>query len=305
MTAIIEPGVYDIPVAEYLADPLRDQGGSLSASGAKLLLPPYVPADFAHRRATGPEGRRAYDFGHLAHREILGVGDEHEIVHKVNRSRERVPCVTSRDLDTESAKSHIEEIREAGKVPILAGDIAVVKEMARKLHEHPEAAALLTNGTPEQSAFWRDPDAGIWRRGRFDILPDAPTKGRRIVADYKTARDVHPAQFVKKIADYGYDLQAANYLDAIYRLLGDRDTAFVWVVQQSTPPYHVAVIEATKQWIQMGAERMWVAAHTYARCTAEDHWPAYPGITPAPPPPAWVANAHDDLMDRLEKDSAA
>ena len=43
-----EPGVYDgLDEAAYHADPVP--GGSLSASGAKLLLPPSCPALYADR----------------------------------------------------------------------------------------------------------------------------------------------------------------------------------------------------------------------------------------------------------------
>ena len=41
---IDKPGIYDLGEAAYHADPVEH--GSLSASGAKYLLPPYVPADY-------------------------------------------------------------------------------------------------------------------------------------------------------------------------------------------------------------------------------------------------------------------
>lgn len=276
----------DLPPEKYHAHP------ALSASRAKYLLPPHTPADYLYR-LQHPDTKASYDFGHLAHRRVLGVGDEYEVVYKVTRDKQRVPADS---MDTVSAKAHAAEIREQGKTPVLEGWLQVVEDMAAKIREHKLAHSLLSSGQPEQSMFWTD-QYGVERRARLDIMPDPPTGGRRmIVPDYKTARAVAPALFNKKIGDYGYDLQAANYLAGVAATQGQDDAAFVWVVQLSVPPYHVALIEPDADWLRIGRERMDLAARTLAKCQAEDHWPAYPDIYPVGPP-AWVDIEHEALME--------
>ena len=72
LLVITEPGVYDIPEGAYHADPVP--GGSLSRSGAKLLL--QSPAKFDWRRTHGVKPKRAWDIGTAAHTEVLGTGAE-------------------------------------------------------------------------------------------------------------------------------------------------------------------------------------------------------------------------------------
>lgn len=297
-TGITTPGIYDIPAAEYLADPV--EGGSLSASGARLLMPPNVPADYLYQLTHPRPVKVAYDFGHLAHRRVLGIGDEYEVVYKTTRDKQRVPADS---FDTKSAEQHADEIRAAGKVPVLEGWLAVVEEMAAAIEAHPEARALLTSGPPERSGFWRDDQNGIWRRARFDVLPD-PGPGRMILPDYKTARSADPAQFNRSIGDYGYAMQAGQYLDGVAALLGEFDAALVFVVQKNTAPYHVAVIEPDADWLRIGRERMDRAARIYAECKRTGHWPAYPGIRTVSPP-VYVTYAHDDDMAATDLEIAS
>jgi hypothetical protein len=67
-----EPGVYeDISDTDYHGD--KD---SLSSSGAKALLPPSCPAIFKQWRDHGRPPKKEYDFGHAAHRYVLGKGSE-------------------------------------------------------------------------------------------------------------------------------------------------------------------------------------------------------------------------------------
>ena len=63
-------GIYGwVPEALYHRD-----SGSLSFSGAKLLLPPSCPAKFKERMDNPPKPKRIFEFGHLVHLEVLGKG---------------------------------------------------------------------------------------------------------------------------------------------------------------------------------------------------------------------------------------
>jgi hypothetical protein len=54
-TVITQPGVYDLPADVYHADPVPPElGGSLSSSGAKLLLPRPAPPSTSGPAPTPP-----------------------------------------------------------------------------------------------------------------------------------------------------------------------------------------------------------------------------------------------------------
>jgi hypothetical protein len=262
---VTEPGVYDgMPDDVYHADPVA--GGSLSSTGARKLLPPSCPALFRWWADHGQPPQRAFDFGHAAHRLVLGIGPE-------------IVAVDYDDWRTKDARERRDAAYAAGQVPLLAPEYTVVEEMAAALRAHPIAGALFTApGDPEQSMFWTDgdrPNTLIWRRARVDWFPRWSGSGRLIVPDYKTCRSAEPAACAKAMADYGYYMQAAWYLDAV-RVLGLADeAAFVFVFQQKDPPYLITVCEPDREALAVGELRNREAVHTYRRCRAAGHWPDY------------------------------
>src|SRR3954453_17948671 len=170
---ITEPGVYAIPDAAYHADPTNE--GSLSCSGAKRLLPPSCPALFKYEQENGRPDKRTFDFGHAAHKLVLGVGPD-------------LVVIPGERWDTKDRKAQVTAARAAGQVPLKGAEMAQVEAMAAALREHPIASRLLVDGggTPESSLFWRDEPTKVMRRARLDMLPPS-TSGRMIVPDYKSA----------------------------------------------------------------------------------------------------------------------
>ena len=73
---IVDPGVYTLPADEYHADPVK--GGSLSSSGARKIL--ECPARFRWERDHPPVPTDAFNFGHAAHKLVLGAGPDVEVV---------------------------------------------------------------------------------------------------------------------------------------------------------------------------------------------------------------------------------
>jgi hypothetical protein len=272
-TVITQPGVYDLPADVYHADPVPpEHGGSLSSSGAKLLLPPSCPAIFDWAR-THPTFSDAFDFGHAAHAKVLGAGAD-------------IVAVEADDWRSKAAREAKDQARAEGKAPLLARDVAVVDAMAAKLAEHPIASALLDpdHGKPEQALFAQDEESGgVWLRAMLDWLPD-PRPGRMIVPDYKTTADVgDPGAFAGLMGKHRYHGQAAWYLDLARTLgLADDDAAFVFIVQSKQAPYLVSVIEPGAEAIEIGRAENRAAINLYAKCTSNNEWPGYgDGVTSA------------------------
>lgn len=267
-------------VIEDLDENVYHRHPALSASGAKRLLSPGCPALFKHDRDNGGRpNKRAFDVGHAAHAAVLGVGLEMVVVDADNWM-------------TKAAK----EIRDAayaeGKCPILAKEKAAVDAMALEIRRHPLASRLLDpeRGRPEVSVFWHDEKHGIDRRARFDWLtnPEAgvPTL---VVPDYKTTRSAEPRAFARSIFEFGYDMQAVFYSDAVIAAGLAEDVDFLFIAQETTAPYLVTVHELDDISLAVGRARVDEACALFRDCTDTGIWPGYSDdIELVGPPPRLV-----------------
>jgi hypothetical protein len=259
------PGVYGgMPAAAYLADPVP--GGSLSASGARLLTPPSCPARFRwHADNNGRPPKNEFDFGHAAHKEVLGDGAP-------------VVVVDARDWRTKAAREAKEKARADGHTPLLADDWVTVQAMAAALRRHPIAGALFEPGTglPEQTLIWRDEETGVMRRARLDWLRD-PNGGRLIIPDYKSCQSASPEAAGKALHSHGYYRQAPWYCDGATALglAGDDEPAFLLVMQEKTAPYLVATYQPDPFAMQAGRALNRRAVDIYRRCQESGYWPGY------------------------------
>lgn len=265
----------DMPEDDYHAHP------ALSSSGAKSLLPPGCPALFAYEREHGRSDTRAFDYGHAAHKLVLGAGMD-------------IVAVDAPDWRTKAAKEQAAEARAAGATPLLLREHAQVVAMAAKLREHPLASALLdpAAGAPEVSLFWNDDRTGVQLRARLDWLPQ-PRAGRMIIPDYKTAGTANPWEFRKAAANFGYYLQAAWYSEAVQALRLADDVAFLFVVQQKTPPYLVSVVQLDADATRLGERDMRRAVDTFRDCTASGRWPSYSSDVVLVSLPPWFGHQPD------------
>lgn len=282
---ITEPGVYDIPDAEYHRDPVP--GGSLSHSGAKRLLPPSCPALYRQWADYGQAPKAAYDLGHAAHKLVLGAGMD-------------VRVIDAEDWRTKVAKEQRAEAYAAGEVPLLVADWRRVHAMADALRQHPIAAALFDpeQGRPEVSLFTRAGIDGPMLRGRLDWLPEH-RRGRLIIGDYKTTSCAEPEEFARSCWKFDYFGQAAWYLDLVTALglEGDERPAFVLVAQETEPPYLVTVGEPDETALARGRARNAQAIEVFTECTATGEWPSYTSDVIPLSLPAWVERRY--LEDTL------
>lgn len=271
---VTKPGTYDdMPEAIYHRDPVLT--GSLSSTGAKRLLPPSCPAIFDYQRRH-PVHKDVFDFGRAAHRELLGVGAP-------------LVVVEADSWRTKAAQAAKDDAYSEGMTPLLRADYDRVQAMIRALREHPLAAALFNpdRGRPEVSAFWVDKPTNVWRRARFDWLPE-PVGGRLILPDFKTAVSAHPGTFARKAPDFGYEVQAAFYLDAVEALDLGPDPAFLFVAQMKEPPFVVSVIELDVKALDRGRRRVQQALEIYRECTKTGRWPGFSDDVTLVALPAWA-----------------
>lgn len=266
MPPITEPCVVDgMPDEVYHRDPVA--AGSISHSGLKTILD--VPARYAYEQENGRPPKDAYDYGHAAHKVVLGVGAEIEIL----------PDGDGRSKAVRDAKA---AARAAGRVPVKPGDWAKVEEMAAVLRRHHTASTLFVpgRGIAERSIFWYDDEFGVWRRARFDwsfYLAD----GRFVIVDYKSAAGkVSPWALGKRVFDFGYHTQDAFYSAGAHAVgLTDTWPVFLFVFQETDGANLVTVTELDEDSREQGDRDVREGLRRYRACADADHFPDYaPGV---------------------------
>lgn len=259
----------DLPEAVYHAS--RD---SLSYSGAKTLLT-ACPARYRWELDHGRPPKAAFDLGHAVHSLVLGVG-------------EPIVVVDAPDWKTKAAQEKKKDAYAAGHVPLLEADYAAAEAAADAVRAHPTCAALLADGTPERSLFWRDETHDVGRRARPDWMTQRA--GRTIVLDLKTCVSASLSAIAKSVANFRYFQQHPWYLDGVRACgLGD-DPAFLFAFVEKEPPHLVTVVELDGEAVAHGAAENERALAIYAECVRTDTWPAYaaPDDIPAISLPAWA-----------------
>ena len=281
-----EPGIFaDIPEAAYHAD-----RGSLSATGAKLLLPPSAPAKFRQYLDTPQDPKRHFDFGSLVHTLILGKGANLEVLDPQIHGLKKDGTIADSPTATSAWKQADELARRSGKLPVHIDDHSKALEIRDAVLAHPVAGPLFDSGEPEMSMYAQDPETGVQLRARVDWL----TKhgGRTWLVDLKTSLTAHPDDFARRAAKFKYHCQAAFYR-MVASLLDMENTAFVFVVVEKTPPYLVSVVEYDAEAIAEGHRLNRIAIDTYAKCMETGVWPGYPEVVNPISLPLWAIDEEE------------
>ena len=259
-----EDGLYTVEESTYHAD-----RGSLSCSGAKLLLPPSCPAKFRQRMDNPPPAKRHFEFGHLVHLLVLGIG---------------VPTVEI-DADnyrTKAAQEQRDAARAEGKIPVLVGadandefgaELAKAQAMADSVRAHPEAGELFRRGHPEKSLYWTDPETGVRLRARADWL--TLINERLTCVDLKTGVTANPTELVRPFWKFGYHVQASWYRRLLIEIGLHHDPDFVFVTVEKEPPYLVTVVRYDSAAMAEGERLGRAAIDTYVECMRTGVWPSY------------------------------
>ena len=249
----------DIPADEYHADK-----AIIGHSGLVRIL--RSPEHFRHYMYAPFKVTPTLKFGTALHCAYL----------EPERFKDAYMEVPKFDKRTKEGKLKAEEYEKAaqGKEFLDAEDMSAVNAILKKIGEHVKATSLRIQSVTEKSYFWTDDDTGIMCRIRCDML--VVDEHGRIVAiiDLKTTADASKASFRRSIDDYGYDLQAAFYTDAVKVAIG-REVPFYFLVVESEAPHSVALYRMGQQSIDIGRRKYRMALQLMDWCTQNDSWPGY------------------------------
>jgi len=279
----MEPGCYDIPQAEYLADPCDDP--SLSSGIIKTLL----NASPAHAWREHPKLNPNYAATHKAEFDI-GIAF-HDLFLE---GWDRAEVIAADSYRTNEAQLARQAAYAAGKVPLLTKHYDAVQAMAKaataQLATHDEASRIFKDGQSEQTLIW-DED-GVKARARLDWKPDRAA----LFGDLKsTGVSANPDVWIsRQLFATGCDIQAAWYCRGIRATLGIDRPQFRFVVVETEPPYALSVIAVGEAVMDLANKKIDQALRIWSECLALDLWPAYPNQTAWADLPPWLATRWEE-----------
>jgi hypothetical protein len=120
-----------------------------------------------------------------------------------------------------------------GKIIVNAEEFQLVDTLRIAANNHPAVEFFREHGKyTEQPIRWQDPLTQVECKGIPDLVCD-----NGFVIDIKTCQNVDDMD--RTMANFGYHLQAAFYLDGCTSHYGERFEKFVIVACETNPPYRV------------------------------------------------------------------
>jgi hypothetical protein len=268
--------------------------GSLSQSGAKILISKGGPAKFRERMTNPPKPKPEFTFGHAAHALVLGKGAN-------------ILDVDAPDWRTKAAREARDQASNS-VAPMLTHELAKARTMAAEVKQHPIAGPLFERGHAEVSLYATDDETGVRLRGRCDwvTIVDLGLGEQPVIVDYKTVIEGGADEdvFTRKAFDYGYYMQHPWYQRIYAHAMHTAWPRFLFVVQEKVAPYLVNVIELDAEATELGEEKMSDAIRIYAECTRTNDWPGYaPKIHRGSLPRYAFARRGNTLADLIDMDA--
>lgn len=273
--------IYDMPAAEYHADPCPTP--SLS-SGIIGILREKSPQSAWARHPKNPlrlprDQTKDVNFGGLTHALLL------------RKDEDRVVVVHEADWRKKVAQEQRDEAQAAGKTPVLAKDFHAAEYMANAAESFIYSSPLSDvwgQGKSEVTVIWREGD--VWLKVRFDRLSaDLST-----AFDYKTTEDCAPGKWSRQMYSMGYHVQAALYLRGL-RALGARNPRFIFLAQERDS-HECAFFEADNAGLSVADYQIDKAVETWGECIRTGKFPSYGHRIHVATCPTWLINESEAAM---------
>lgn len=251
----------DISEREYHADPC--DAPSLSASIAKTLLlqSPYH-AMLKHPKLPGRliEHSKAMDEGSLIHSLVLDGGTNLCVIY-------------ADDYRTNAAKQARDEARVNGLRPVLASKYSPALAVAKAITEQLAAKGITLNGESGVVLVWNEESS----RGpvRCRAMLDHVWPGGFLELKTISSADLRTCE--RQTYALGYDIQLAAYTSALEHLSPANTGRIESIIAfaETDEPHCVSAFRQWESLAELGRKRWRRAVELWARCLAENDWPAY------------------------------
>lgn len=269
--AIVEPGIYEMPVSVYQADPCPEP--SLRSSMAwKLIAPGSTPAHAVHgcKRLNPsyeePPKKKFLDVGTAAHQMLLGRGAGYKVIK-------------AEDYRTKSARMARETVYNLGATPLLEHEEKEIQAMVSAARR--QIRDLIDFGTLEGNPFehpetervliWRE-DNGVWCRAALDGL----SLDGECINEFKTeGESADPQYWQFKARKMGYIMRLCFYARGLEKLKIGYSPALRFFVLETKPPHLMSMIRIDDELIAKEMERVRQAIKLYGDCLRSGRWPGY------------------------------
>lgn len=275
--SISTPGIFDLDVATYHADPVVIP--SLSAGIAwEILARSPLHAWWKHPRLNpdfAADADKKFDLGTVAHTLIVRKGNH-------------IVTIDAQDYRTADARGQRELALAKGLTPILREQYdraaAMAEAATRQLRRHELGDVFSQDGIAEPSVIWRD-EGDIWCRCRPDWLIAKRGAGIDgewrdvVVYDLKTTANAHPNVWRSRVEQIGFCFKAAFYARGLQQVTGCDRITYRWVVIEVEPPHALAVYESDPADLTAAEEDVSNVIAAWGECLKTNVWPAYPPKT--------------------------
>jgi hypothetical protein len=262
----ITPGIHRLEADDYHGDPAPAPSLSSTLAKAMLAQSPLHAWTISPRLNPNwqPNDSKTFDIGRAAHRAVLGAGSDYvEIPGDL--------LGANGAATTKAAKEFVAEARESGLTPLKAAEVEQIEAM--RIRAAAKLSALGIDLDPARSEMAALAEiGGAWCRCMVD---NAPIDPRQPLYDFKTTTDASPEAATRAVMNYGYDVQAAHYLDT-WRAATGEDRVFRFIFQEKTAPFEVCVVELGSDSLMMASRKAARAREMWRNCLERDDWPGYP-----------------------------
>lgn len=255
--------MFDLSQSEYRNAP--------GLSRSDLMLMDKTPAHYMYSKSNPQEATPAMIEGSALHALILEP-DTFEGSYAV--MPESIKMKGTNKYDTWIAEERLEmhTILSKRQWDMIEGMFLAVNE-AKK-------AKLYLNGHHEKCFFWNDPDTGILLKCR----PDSIHLKAGVIADLKSTTSAHPKDFMKKVHDLSYHVQAAFYIDGVIEAIkqggkGDFEfknpDSFMFIAVEKEPPHCIGYYDLSPSFIDEGRKIYKMLVKKYNESFKSDNWHGY------------------------------
>jgi hypothetical protein len=290
---VAQPGFYELTADQYFADPCPTAALSNSLIG---LLLDRSPAHAARQHPLLNQTRKerqataAMYRGSVVHRLALGAGKD-------------FVAINADDYRTKAAKEARDEAEANGLVPILESKLEEAREQAETARRHLDDLLMGESFEPEIVIAWQEdtPFGPIWCRGMID----AWCPSLRKVVDLKSTVDASEEAVRRRMANGGYDTQAAFYQRGVERIGGQGwfgTVSFVTLFCETDPPFESQPFHISEGWATAAWDRCEMAIERWGKCLSTGEWPGYRRSSTRLEPPAWLVGKQ--LSDRFNLEAA-
>lgn len=173
------------------------------------------------------------------------------------------------DLRTTKGKAWKQEVEEAGKLVISEDDNDRIHKMRDSIMHILDGFSYPAEPSFELSVF--SDMHGVPCKARLDVF-EKEIKG---LWDFKSCFDASPKEARNSILKWGYNIQAAFYLDiARAEGLGGEFVNFIFVEKE--PPYAAAVYTLSDNQMEWGRKKYKEGLSIIKHCMDTDDWYSYP-----------------------------